>query len=54
MEGNLLESEARLQKTQLQILEAPAPKVGFLFQEERTFLVGREFESPGSCKIGND
>lgn len=55
MERNLLESEARFLKTQFQILEAAAAtKMGFLFQVERIFLVGREFENPGLCKIGND
>lgn len=54
MERNLLESEARFLKTQFQILEAAATKMGFLFQVERIFLVRREFENPGLCKIGND
>lgn len=55
VEGNLQKSEAKLQKAQLQIsAETAATKMGFTFQVERTFLVGRGFENPGFCKIWND
>lgn len=46
-------SEARFLKTQFQILEAAATKMEFLFLVERIFLVRKNFENAGLCKIGD-
>lgn len=34
--------------------EVAATKMGYTYQIERTFLVGKGFENPGFCKLGDD